>query len=173
MDFTLWDVLLGIISWSIRILFWPLGFVIKYREFFATVIPYLVTGIVALFLSVWALGLLAMVAQAVFFVVSLIYRFFKGCFLLAYSLVAKPKLEANEESDDTAAAPPQDKSDPYYILGIDRSVTASELAARYKQLIKANHPDKVAQLDPEIQAFASERSRRIIEAYEAISAGES
>lgn len=49
----------------------------------------------------------------------------------------------------------------------------NKLAARYKQLIKANHPDKVAQLDPEIQAFASERSRRIIEAYEAISAGES
>jgi preprotein translocase subunit Sec63 len=91
---------------------------------------------------------------------------------VAYSLVAKPKLAANEESYDTAAPPPQDKSDPYYILGIDRSVTASELAARYKQLIKANHPDKVAQLDPEIQAFASERSRRIIEAYEAISAGE-
>ena len=78
MDFTIWDVLLGIISWSIRILFWPLGFVIKYREFFAAVIPYLVTGIVALFLSVWALGLLAMVAQAVFFVVSLVKdSFFK------------------------------------------------------------------------------------------------
>ncbi len=51
--------------------------------------------------------------------------------------------------------------------------SASELAACYKQLIKANHPDKVAQFDPEIQAFASERTRRIIEAYEAISAGES
>ena len=50
--------------------------------------------------------------------------------------------------------------------------SASELAARYKQLIKAKHPDKVAQLDPEVQAIASERSRRIIEAYETISAGE-
>jgi len=39
--------------------------------------------------------------------------------------------------------------------------------------MSANHPDKVAQLDPEIQAFAEERSKRIIEAYEAISAGES
>lgn len=152
-------------------MFWPLGIVIKYREFFAVVIPYLVTGIVALFLSFWALGLLAMVAQAVFFVLSLVYRFFRGCFLLAYSLVAKPKLAANEESDDTAAPPPQDESDPYYILGIDRSVTASELASRYKQLIKANHPDKVAQLDPEIQAFAEERSKRIIKAYEEVAAG--
>ena len=32
--------------------------------------------------------------------------------------------------------------------------------------MSANHPDKVAQLDPEIQAFANERSRMIIEAYE-------
>ena len=116
MDFTIWDVLPGIISWSIRILFWPLGFVIKYREFFATVIPYLVTGIVALFLSVWALGLLAMVAQAVFFVVSLIYRFFKGCLLLVYSLVAKPKLAANEESHDTTAPSSQGESNPYTYL---------------------------------------------------------
>jgi len=39
--------------------------------------------------------------------------------------------------------------------------------------MSANRLDKVAQLDPEIQAFASKRSRMIIEAYEAISAGES
>jgi hypothetical protein len=39
--------------------------------------------------------------------------------------------------------------------------------------MSANHPDKVAQLDPEIQGFASKRSRMIIEAYEAICAGES
>jgi len=90
---------------------------------------------------------------------------------LGYSLVAKPKLGANEESDDTAVPPPQDESDPYCLLGIDRSVTARELAARYKQLIKANHPDKVAQLDPEIQAFAEERSKRIIKAYEEVVAG--
>jgi DnaJ-domain-containing protein 1 len=80
--------------------------------------------------------------------------------------------EADSKSKSKQAAPPpQDKSDPYYILGIDRSVTASELAARYKQLIKANHPDKVAQLDPEIQAFAEERSKRIIKAYEEVVAG--
>jgi DnaJ-domain-containing protein 1 len=49
--------------------------------------------------------------------------------------------------------------------------SASELAARYKQLIKANHPDKVAQLDLEIQAFAEERSKRIITVYEEVVAG--
>jgi len=38
-------------------------------------------------------------------------------------------------------------------------------------LIKANQPDKVAQLGPEIQAFAEERSKRIIKAYEEVAAG--
>jgi len=56
---------------------------------------------------------------------------------------------------------------------VEPSLSSSELNARYRQLMSSNHPDKVAQLDPEIEAFASERSRRIIEAYEAISAGES
>ena len=49
--------------------------------------------------------------------------------------------------------------------------SARELAARYKQLIKAKHPDKVAQLDLEIQAFAEERSKRINKAYEEVVAG--
>lgn len=35
---------------------------------------------------------------------------------------------------------------------------------------KANHPDKLARLDSEIQAFAAERTRKIIEAYNKVSA---
>jgi hypothetical protein len=74
--------------------------------------------------------------------------------------------ELDEEEDESA------ESSPYQILGVTPGLSSSELNARYRQLMSANHPDKVAQLDPETQAFASERSRRIIEAYEAISAGE-
>jgi DnaJ-domain-containing protein 1 len=54
---------------------------------------------------------------------------------------------------------------------VRRDVTQNELTARYRQLLRANHPDKVAQLDPTIQAFATDRVRKIIEAYEAIAAG--
>ena len=60
---------------------------------------------------------------------------------------------------------------PYQILGVEPGLSSSELNARYRQLMSANHPDKVAQLDPEIQAFAEERSKRIIEAYEEVAAG--
>jgi hypothetical protein len=55
---------------------------------------------------------------------------------------------------------------PYQILGVTPGVRSLELNARYSKLMSANHPDKVAQLDPEIQAFASERTRRIIDAYQ-------
>ena len=75
--------------------------------------------------------------------------------------------ELDEDEDE------REELSPYQILGVPPGLSSSELNARYRQLMSANHPDKVAQLDPEIQAFASERSRRIIEAYEAISAGES
>lgn len=56
----------------------------------------------------------------------------------------------------------------FWALGVGRDVTSIELNARYRQLLRANHPDKAGQLDPEIQAFATERVRKIIEAYEVI-----
>ena len=43
----------------------------------------------------------------------------------------------------------QPGNDPYHILGVKRGVTSSDLNARYRQLLRVNHPDKVAQLDPQ------------------------
>jgi len=77
----------------------------------------------------------------------------------------KEQNDAQEATEEEQADDSTDPNDPYRILGVKRGVTSSELNARYRQLLRVNHPDKVAQLDPEIQAFASERARRIIEAY--------
>jgi hypothetical protein len=164
MDFTVWDVLIGIISWSIRLLFWPLGFVIKYREFFGTVLPYLFLGVIALIVGTAALGLLGTVLRALFVCVRGICRFFAAFF----DAFRSSRKEEPQEDETTNAEPAEDPNDPYHILGISRNATKDELNARYRQLLRVNHPDKVAQLDPEIQAFATERSRRIIEAYEAV-----
>lgn len=164
-----WNALLFIIGWSIRILLWPFGIVYMHWDFFKVVIPYLIMGVIALVLSMWALGLITLVVQAMVFVGSLIFSFLKECYLVVCSL--RHRNTSEETYQQAPASPPPDESDPYYILGVDRNISEKELAARYKELIKANHPDKVAQLDPEIQAFAHERSRRIIEAYEAIAAG--
>jgi len=73
--------------------------------------------------------------------------------------------EDSQGAEEIDAEPGNHANDPYQVLGVSRDVTEGELTARYRQLLRANHPDKVAQLDPEIQAFANERSCRIIEAY--------
>lgn len=166
MDFTVWDVLIGIISWSIRLLFWPLGFVIKYREFFGTVLPYLILGVIALVVGTWALGMIVLALRGVCRVVR---GLFNLCRVVVETLRPARGAEEAESTHTAAEKEPEDPSDPYHILGVRRDVTASELNARYRQLLRVNHPDKVAHLDPEIRAFATERARRIIEAYEAAS----
>ena len=166
MDFTVWDVLLGTISWGIRLLFWPLGIVIKYREFFGTVLPHLALGVIALIVGTAALGLLGSVLRAVFVTVQGIFRLFAAM----VDVLRPSHKERLQEAEELNAESTEDPNDPYQILGVSRNVTESELNARYRQLLRANHPDKVAQLDPEIQEFATERSRRIIEAYEQVRA---
>jgi hypothetical protein len=165
MDFTVWDVLIGIISWSIRLLFWPLGIAIKYRAFFGTVLPYLFVGVIALIVGTAALGLLGSVLRAVFVCVRGMYRVF-----VAFIDAFRPLRKEEPQEDATINAEPQDEEkDPYDILGVSKYATEEELKARYRQLLQANHPDKLAQVGPEIQAFATERLRRIVEAYETIS----
>ena len=165
MDLSIWEILLGIISWSIRLMFWPLGFVIKYRAFFGTVLPYLALAVVALFAGMAALGVLGTVLQAVFVIGRGIYRLFAAI----VSVFRPSDKDESQGTEEINAQPTSDPNDPYQVLGVSRDVTERELVARYRQLMSANHPDKVAQMDPEIQAFANERSRRIIEAYELIS----
>lgn len=55
--------------------------------------------------------------------------------------------------------------DPYSILGVAEDVSPSELKARYHFLLFANHPDKLAHLDPVLQDAAKSRCQQIIEAY--------
>ena len=164
MDFTIWDVLIGIISWSIRILFWPLGLVIKYREFFGAVFPYLLLGVIVLVVGAAALGLLGSVLRGVFVCAHGIYRFF-GALVAAFRPSHKEEPQREEE---VHAEPTEDPDDPYHVLGVSRHATRDEVNTRYRELMKTNHPDRVAQLDPEIQAFANERSRNIIQAYETL-----
>jgi hypothetical protein len=165
MDFAVWDVLIGIISWSIRLLLWPLGFVIKYREFFGTGLPYLILGVIALVVGTWALRMIVLALRGVSRVVR---GLFNLCRVVVETLRPARGAEEAESTRTAAEKEPEDPSDPSHILGVTRDVTASELNARYRQLLRVNHPDKVAQLDPEIRAFATERARRIIEAYKSI-----
>ncbi len=68
-----------------------------------------------------------------------------------------PPLSSNEKAFD-----------PYEILGIKPGAGSIEISGAYKQLMQKNHPDKVASMDPELQRFATERTKLIQKAYDAL-----
>ncbi len=60
--------------------------------------------------------------------------------------------------------------DPYAVLGVDRKVTNEVVRARWKTLMRENHPDSLASkgVPPEFIAAASDRVARINAAYDVI-----
>jgi DnaJ like chaperone protein len=65
-------------------------------------------------------------------------------------------------------APPVE--DSYAVLGIAKSATNEELRARWKQLMRENHPDSLASrgVPAAMVAAASDRVARINAAYDAV-----
>ncbi|MEZ5838987.1 MAG: TerB family tellurite resistance protein [Hyphomicrobiales bacterium] len=63
-----------------------------------------------------------------------------------------------------------DASDPYVILGIDRSISDSELKRHYRRLVMENHPDRHIALGvpEEFVVIATEKLAIINEAYDRI-----
>ena len=70
----------------------------------------------------------------------------------------------NEGRDRPEA--PESASDPYGILGVERSASAEEIHAAYKARMHEYHPDKVAHLGEELQEMAHRKSVEIQQAYE-------
>lgn len=58
--------------------------------------------------------------------------------------------------------------DPYAILGVRRGATPDEIRDAYRVQMKLYHPDRVADLGPELQAVAHRKSIEIQRAYEEI-----
>ena len=46
-------------------------------------------------------------------------------------------------------------------LGVSPNASASEINAAWRQKLTRNHPERVAELDPEFQALAEERTKRL------------
>jgi len=63
-----------------------------------------------------------------------------------------------------------DEEDPYSVLGIERDATLGTIRARWKQLMRENHPDQLASrgVPEEFIARATERVARINAAYDRI-----
>jgi DnaJ like chaperone protein len=60
----------------------------------------------------------------------------------------------------------QNEESPYEILQISKDATNDEIKASYRKLAKEFHPDKVSYLGDEVQMEATEKFKKITEAYE-------
>lgn len=74
-----------------------------------------------------------------------------------YREYAEPKPQPKRETQ---------KPSPWEILGVERGASKDEIGAAFRQKMMTNHPDKVANLDPELQQYATKRTILIKNAYE-------
>ncbi len=58
--------------------------------------------------------------------------------------------------------------DPYKVLGANEQDSVAEVKRKYKQMVLQYHPDRVAQLGPELQDLASKKTKEINAAFAAI-----
>lgn len=73
----------------------------------------------------------------------------------------------NQKSYEKFKKPGAEKSS-YEILQVDENASKEEITAAYRNLVKMNHPDKVASLAPEFRELAEQRMKMINAAYETL-----
>jgi hypothetical protein len=81
--------------------------------------------------------------------------------------------EAKRRADEDRPHPskPIRVTDPHAVLGLSRSATRDQIKTAYRVLIAQYHPDKVAQLGPELQHLATEKTKDINDAYRTLMSG--
>ena len=60
---------------------------------------------------------------------------------------------------------PRERWDPWAVLGIARDATRDEIARAYRAQLKQYHPDRVADLGPELQQVAHRKTVELQRAY--------
>jgi DnaJ-class molecular chaperone len=60
-------------------------------------------------------------------------------------------------------------ADPYHVFKLPRGASRSEIDARYKELAKDYHPDRVAHLGEDLRKVAHEKMIEIQKAYDTLS----
>lgn len=80
-----------------------------------------------------------------------------------YQSNANGHSKVNQPNEDE---PKATSFDPWTVLEIPRNATKQEISTAYKKKLTLNHPDKVANLDPELQSFATQRTILLRKAYD-------
>lgn len=102
------------------------------------------------------------------------YQAFKDRLKLMNGFEQSDKKEQKKEEEKKNARPPQRPSKvstgptPEEILGLknDEVFTKSELKKRYFELLKQNHPDRVASMGNDFKKLAEKNTKEIVAAYE-------
>jgi hypothetical protein len=74
---------------------------------------------------------------------------------------AREQAEARRRAEEGSSA-----FDPNAVLGVPEGATLDQIRTAYRTLIVQYHPDKVAQLGPELRQLAAEKSQQINDAYQ-------
>jgi DnaJ-domain-containing protein 1 len=83
-----------------------------------------------------------------------------------YKAGREGKPSPNEAKRRVPAPSPRPSGPPWWeVLRVPRGASLKEVAMAYRDLIRQNHPDKVAHLSEKIRRVADEETRRINEAY--------
>ncbi len=64
--------------------------------------------------------------------------------------------------------PSQRHRSPHDVLGVRPGASREEVSAAYRRLVQQYHPDKVAELGPELRELAEQRMKEINAAYETL-----
>jgi DnaJ-domain-containing protein 1 len=98
------------------------------------------------------------------------------CFLLGYWIVMRVmswgdalkggRDTAQPDGTDSDENEPVTKSNWFRILDVPENASREQISTAYRLKIAQYHPDKVAQLGPEIRALAEAKSKQINAAYD-------
>jgi DnaJ-class molecular chaperone len=65
--------------------------------------------------------------------------------------------------------PPESRGDsPYEVLDVDSKASSAQIRTAYQRLVQQYHPDRTAQLAPELQQLAEQRTKEINAAYQTL-----
>jgi DnaJ-domain-containing protein 1 len=79
-----------------------------------------------------------------------------------------PPREEEPEPEVTAPREPVDLRDPQELLGVSADADEKAIGAAYRKALKLCHPDRVSNLDPEIQELAHRKAKALRRAYESL-----
>ncbi len=83
-------------------------------------------------------------------------------------LRARP--EARRPADRTAP-PESDARSPHEVLGVSTDATPEQIRAAYQKQIRQYHPDRVADMGPELRDLAEQHTKELNAAYDALQRG--